>query len=63
MINEQWYRDWALSRAQAIVVDEGFRLMNAAQWLDKKGARASVLDLRAAIVTSLGGAPVLRITF
>jgi hypothetical protein len=53
MMNEQWFRDWALSRAQSIVIDEGFRLMDAAQWLDKKQTKARIFDLRAAIVTSL----------
>jgi len=44
---------WAFQRAQEIVLRQGVDLMQAAQWLDKKGTLRTSQQLRDAICQSL----------
>ena len=44
---------WAFQRAQEIVLRQGVDLMQAAQWLDKKGTLKTSQQLRDAICQSL----------
>jgi len=54
------YESWALQRAQQIVMNEGVKLMQAAQWLDKKQTLRNSARLRNAICQSLLEAMSLR---
>lgn len=54
------YEAWALQRAQQIVLNEGVKLMQAAQWLDKKQTLLNSARLRNAICQSLLEAMALK---
>lgn len=56
------YETWALQRAQQIVLNEGVKLMQAAQWLDKKQTLLNSARLRNAICQSLLEAMALKAT-
>ncbi|NEJ69306.1 hypothetical protein GR197_01940 [Rhizobium phaseoli] len=53
MPNDQALELWVIQRAQEILKREGLILVNAAQWLDKKGTVRGGHALREAIETSL----------
>lgn len=53
MPNTQEIEVWALQRAEQIVLSEGMKLMEAAQWLDRKKTMKASAQLRVAICQSL----------
>lgn len=53
MPNDQALELWVVQRAQEILRREGLNLVNAAQWLDKRGTVHGGYALREAIETSL----------
>lgn len=53
MQSEDVWQAWAMQKAQQIVMSQGYRLMEAAQRLDKKTTADSSFQLREAIAVSL----------
>lgn len=60
MEERQDFETWALTRAYEIVSQEGYRLADAAQSLDRKRTRANGYQLMQAIAASLVEARTAR---